>query len=240
MISARRLFANRANAKMSTGPKTHAGKAHASRNALRHGLERPVCCDGGYSGEVEALARMIAGESASKERHASACRIAAAQFELKQIRDARGDLLAATGPDIIGAILNRKLLAKLVPLNRFEQRALARRRFAIQEFDRVGRNERRLAKNNIDFLGNEANGRKPIYFSDLTAIPSPRRCSAHVSRYRPKCHPSTVSATAHRRKLDRKPEKRAKAQDDGRPNGKGANGASAPEGRKHDGSAPRP
>jgi hypothetical protein len=136
---------------MSTGPKTHAGKAHASRNALRHGLERPVCCDGGYSGEVEALARMIAGESVSKERHAVACRIAAAQFELKQIRDARGDLLAATGPDIIGAILNRNLLAKLVPLNRFEQRALARRRFAIQEFDRVGRNERRLAKNNIDF-----------------------------------------------------------------------------------------
>ena len=69
---------------------------------------------------------------------------------------ARGDLLAATGPDIIGAILDRKLLGKLVPLNRYEQRALARRRFAIQEFDRAGRNERRRAKNNVDFLGNEA------------------------------------------------------------------------------------
>ena len=158
MTSERRLFANRANALKCTGPRTSAGKARASRNALRHGLELPVSCDGGYSGDVEALARMIAGESASKERHSCACRIAAAQFDLKQIRDARQNLLTATGPDIVGAILDRKLLTRLVPLNRYEQRALARRRFAIQEFDSVGRNERRQTKNKVDFLGNETNG----------------------------------------------------------------------------------
>ena len=75
---------------------------------------------------------------------------------IAQCIDTRQHLLAATGPEIVGAIMDRKLLARLVPLNRYEQRALARRRFAIQEFDRVGRNERRLAKNNVDFLGNEA------------------------------------------------------------------------------------
>ena len=37
-ISEKRLQANRANAKRSTGPKTAAGKAVVRRNALKHGL----------------------------------------------------------------------------------------------------------------------------------------------------------------------------------------------------------
>ncbi len=37
-ISERKLLANRANAKRSTGPRTEAGKAAARRNALKHGI----------------------------------------------------------------------------------------------------------------------------------------------------------------------------------------------------------
>jgi hypothetical protein len=37
-ISERKLQANRANAKRSTGPKTEAGKAASCRNALKHGI----------------------------------------------------------------------------------------------------------------------------------------------------------------------------------------------------------
>lgn len=37
-ISERKLQANRANAKRSTGPKTAAGKAASRRNALKHGI----------------------------------------------------------------------------------------------------------------------------------------------------------------------------------------------------------
>lgn len=37
-ISARKVQANRANAKRSTGPRTAAGKAVSRRNALRHGI----------------------------------------------------------------------------------------------------------------------------------------------------------------------------------------------------------
>ena len=37
-ISQRRLLANRANAKLSTGPRTEAGKAVSRRNALKHGI----------------------------------------------------------------------------------------------------------------------------------------------------------------------------------------------------------
>ena len=40
MASERQFEANRKNAKRSTGPKTRAGKARSSRNALRHGLAR--------------------------------------------------------------------------------------------------------------------------------------------------------------------------------------------------------
>ena len=38
MISEKQLEANRRNAQQSTGPKTAEGKAHSSRNNLRHGL----------------------------------------------------------------------------------------------------------------------------------------------------------------------------------------------------------
>ena len=150
MNSARRLFANRANARKCTGPKTSAGKARVARNGLRHGLclglVLPASCDAGYPADVETLARVIAGDHASRARHACACRIAAAQLDLKLIRDARQDIVVAAGPDIVGAIKDRKLLAKLKPLSRYEQRALARRRFAIRDFDRVGRDERRQEK----------------------------------------------------------------------------------------------
>jgi hypothetical protein len=146
MISARRLFANRANARKSSGPKTSAGKARVARNRRRHGLMTPASCNSGFATEVEALARMFAGDGASPERFACACRIAAAQLDLKQVRDARQQLLAAAGPNIVAAIADRNLLAKLAPLNRYEQRALARRRFAVRDFDLTGRNERRRQK----------------------------------------------------------------------------------------------
>jgi hypothetical protein len=42
MTAARRLLANRANARRSRGPITAAGRARAAQNARRHGLSRPV------------------------------------------------------------------------------------------------------------------------------------------------------------------------------------------------------
>ena len=38
MASDKQLAANRANAKLSTGPTTEAGKKRSRRNALKHGL----------------------------------------------------------------------------------------------------------------------------------------------------------------------------------------------------------
>ena len=67
MTSERKIRANRANARASTGPKTKRGRSHAARNALRHALSLPVSSDPFLSEEVEALAREIVGRDANVE-----------------------------------------------------------------------------------------------------------------------------------------------------------------------------
>ena len=88
---ARRLVANRANARRSRGPITAAGRARAAQNARRHGLSRPVRNDPAYAGDIAALAREIAGADAGAERLALAGCIAAAQVDLMRVRRARRD-----------------------------------------------------------------------------------------------------------------------------------------------------
>src|SRR5215475_1369296 len=89
------LAANRANAARSTGPRTRAGKAKVARNALRHGLSVPVWADPALAAEVFALARRIAGDSASVPRRAAALRIAEAQVDGLRIRRIRLQIMAA-------------------------------------------------------------------------------------------------------------------------------------------------
>lgn len=61
--SARKLAANRANAKKSTGPITAAGKAASSANALRHGLTAArVVLDFENAAEFEQLKSALVGE----------------------------------------------------------------------------------------------------------------------------------------------------------------------------------
>lgn len=45
-VSEAKLAANRANSQLSSGPKTDAGKARSRSNALKHGLNARVACDG--------------------------------------------------------------------------------------------------------------------------------------------------------------------------------------------------
>jgi hypothetical protein len=182
LTSDRKINANRANARASTGPRTARGRASAARNALRHGLNLPVCSDPVLSEEVEALAREIAGPDATVEIKGLAGRIAEAQIDLRRVRYARHQLLSnalsnpycesratalaklrllpkllrANAPEISMDTLTKFLTStpqgpnkfatilseeakRLIAMDRYERRALFRRKIAIQEFDEARR-----------------------------------------------------------------------------------------------------
>jgi hypothetical protein len=110
VTSERKIKANRANARASTGPKTARGRSHAARNALRHALSLPVHSDPALSKEVEALAREIIGTDANAQIQELARDIAEAQIDLRRVRYARHQLFsqALSDPDYESEVMLRK------------------------------------------------------------------------------------------------------------------------------------
>jgi len=148
MTSELKVLANRQNAKKSTGPRTKTGKSRASRNAVRHGLERVDFGNPGYPAQVERLARAICPDASDPFRYEQALIIAETQTFLARVRAAR---IAAIERDSPARLLGRgdesapqaldeterlsRALLDLLSLERYERRALSRRRRAIRRFD---------------------------------------------------------------------------------------------------------
>lgn len=139
--SPRQLSANRANAKLSTGPKTAAGKKASRHNALRHGLSPLALGSGPLEGRYRALAAALtAGDvgAAAAAQHVAWCR-----FELARVEGARQYLITNSAIDldaenpgynveVLEGFAFVVVADQLVKLLRYERRIRSRMRKAMR------------------------------------------------------------------------------------------------------------
>src|SRR5262245_37821883 len=91
MTSEAKIAANRRNAQRSTGPRSAAGKARSSRNAIRHGLAIPISRDATFAEGIAMLANEFCLSAGFGSQ--TAVIAAEAQFEVMRVRQTRTEIL---------------------------------------------------------------------------------------------------------------------------------------------------
>jgi hypothetical protein len=89
MTSAKKIAANRSNAKKNRGPRTEASKRRTSRNAFRHGLAAIKYVDYALPRDVELLAKAMCGSDIRPLLFEQAVAIAETELVLRRVREQR-------------------------------------------------------------------------------------------------------------------------------------------------------
>ena len=151
-MNSERSRVNRENSKRSTGPKSTAGKARVAKNATTHGLAIPLRSLRELSSEAKIIALKIAGRQ-GKSRLEFAHAVAETIVDLRRIRairlqvyedlhrimmehSAQGQKTSLQSRNALGLLeVVAGRFKKLERLERYEKRALSRRKRAVCAFE---------------------------------------------------------------------------------------------------------
>jgi hypothetical protein len=134
MASDKKVMANQNNAKASCGPRSSAGKRRSSRNAVRHGLAVDVESDPAWGDAIDVLTNIFCLERDG--RYPELCREAArSATDLQRIRQAHARLLNKSRNLCAAEASYSDLNSALVKIDRYERRALSRRKRAFKLID---------------------------------------------------------------------------------------------------------
>jgi hypothetical protein len=131
MTSPRQVKANRRNAQASTGPVSKSGKQKASQNALKHGLGVPANRQAATAKLVLDLMTTLMNLGEACLLASDALELAQAEVDILRARQARSfvmDQLLSRPP----TDTSRDLGQQLARLDRYERRALSRRKALIR------------------------------------------------------------------------------------------------------------
>ncbi|MBL0408274.1 hypothetical protein JKG68_30810 [Microvirga aerilata] len=142
MTTERKRQANQRNAQRSTGPKTSAGKARSKQNAWKHGLAVPVEVQPHFADLIHDLKASLKQDIApAQPTEEDLQAVAVAMLEVVRVQSVQCLLLDelaqhCSGRSAADSSSSRSGLAELMQhllrVDRYERRALSRRKFAIR------------------------------------------------------------------------------------------------------------
>jgi hypothetical protein len=131
VTSDRKREANKMNARLSSGPRTQAGKTRSRANARRHGLATVLGDDPDQRHHIERLVAVLSNRSNDPSFVAQARSIAECHLDLHRIRTAQQDALhQAARAETIGEL--ESALFAIEKFHRYFRRALSKRKTTLK------------------------------------------------------------------------------------------------------------